>query len=44
MTSRASSSEAAEAMQPVAADIRSQEYDKAAEKLEQIDPNELSNK
>lgn len=44
LQSLASSIEAADAMQPVAADIRTQDYDKAAEKLEQFDPNKLSNK
>ncbi len=44
LQSIAGSIDMAEAMQQVAADLRAEEYDKAAEKLEQFDPNEMSNK
>ena len=44
LQSVASSIEAAKAMQPVAADLHNQDYNEAADKLEQFDPNRLSNK
>ncbi len=44
MLSLANSVESAEAMQPLAADLRNKEYEEAADKLEQLDPKRLSNK
>ncbi len=44
MQSLASSVESAQAMQPLAADLKNQNYDDAADKLEQLDPKKLSNK
>jgi hypothetical protein len=44
MQSLAESLESAESMQPLAADLKNQDYDEAADKLEQLDPKNLSNK
>lgn len=44
MLALASSVESAEAMQPLAADLRNKDYEDAADKLEQLDPKKLSNK
>lgn len=44
MQSLAASIDSAAAMQNIAAELKAQEYDKAAEQLEKFDPNDLSNK
>jgi hypothetical protein len=44
MQSLAASIDSAAAMQKIAADLKAQEYDKAADKLEEFDPSEMSNK
>ncbi len=44
MQSLANSLESAEALQPLAADLKEQNYEEAADKLEQLDPKNLSNK